>query len=91
MHHCAKTVLIQVRQICTKNTGKVCPIENNTNLSSILFNKKFKNIFYFLNCILPDYVFHESLKEFWQNSHFENMRAEFLKVVKNHFGKLALK
>jgi hypothetical protein len=23
-------------------------------------------------------VFHESSKEFWKNSHFENMRADFL-------------
>ena len=42
-------------------------------------------------CILPAYVSHESLKEFWKNSHFENMRAGFLKGVKIHFGKLALK
>ena len=54
-------------------------------------SKKFRKQFYFLTCILPDYVVHESLKEFWQNSHFENMRAGFLKDVKTHFGKLALK
>ena len=53
-------------------------------------SKKFRKQFYFLTCILPDYVFHESLKEFWQNSHFENMRAGFLKGVKIHFGKFAL-
>ena len=28
-------------------------------------NKKFRKQFHFLTCILPDYVFHESLKEFW--------------------------
>ena len=54
-------------------------------------SKKFREQFYFLTYILPDNVFHESIKEFWQNSHFENMRAGFLKVVKTHFGKLALK
>ena len=54
-------------------------------------SKKFRKQFYFLTCILPNYVFHESLKEFWQNSHFENMRAGFLKGVKIYFGKLALK
>ena len=54
-------------------------------------SKKFREQFYFLTYILPDNVFHESIKEFWQNSHFENMRAGFLKVFKTHFGKLALK
>ena len=54
-------------------------------------SKKFRKQFYFLTCILPDYVFHETGKEFWQNSYFENMRAGFLKSVKIHFGKLALK
>ena len=53
--------------------------------------KKFRKQFYLLTCILPDYVFHESFKEFWQNSHFEKMRAGFLKGVNFHFGKLALK
>ena len=56
-----------------------------------IVSKKFREQFYFLTYILPDNVFHESIKEFWQNSHFENMRAGFLKVVKTHFGKLALK
>ena len=55
------------------------------------FSKKFREQFYFLTYILPDNVFHESIKVYWQNSHFENMRAGFLKVVKTHFGKLALK
>ena len=56
-----------------------------------IVSKKFREQFYFLTYILPDNVFHESIKEFWQNSHFENMRAGFLKVVKTHFGKLAQK
>ena len=54
-------------------------------------SKKFRKQFYFLTYILPDFVFHESLKEFWQNSYFENMRAGFLKGVNFHFDKLALK
>ena len=33
----------------------------------------------FFTCISPDYVFHESPKEFWKNDHFENMRADFLR------------
>ena len=54
-------------------------------------SKKFRKQFYFLTCILPDYVRHDSLKEFWKNSPFENMRAGFLKSFKIHLGKLALK
>jgi hypothetical protein len=37
-----------------------------------------KKQFYFFTCILPDYVFHESPKEIWKNSHFEKMTAGFL-------------
>ena len=54
-------------------------------------NKNFRKQFYFLTSILPDYAFHKSLKEFWQNSYFENMRAGSLKGVNFHLGKLALK
>jgi hypothetical protein len=32
---------------------------------------------------LPHYVSHEILKEFWKNSHFENMRADFLRRCQN--------
>ena len=39
--------------------------------------KSSANTFYFFTCILPDYVAHESLKEFWKNIYFENMRAGF--------------
>ena len=59
--------------------------------SKIPLVKSSKKQFYFLICILPEYVSHENLKEFWKNSHFENMRAGFLKGIKTHFGKLALK
>ena len=39
--------------------------------------------FYFFTCIFPDYVSQEGLKEFWKNSHFENMRADFLRRCQN--------
>ena len=41
-------------------------------------NEKFKFFFYFFVCILPDYVAHDIAKEFWKNSHFENVTAGFL-------------
>ena len=41
-------------------------------------NEKFRKWFHFCTCILPDYVPHESSKEFVKNSNFENMRAGFL-------------
>ena len=53
---------------------------------SILKNcisEKFRKQLYFLTCILPDYMFHESPKEFWKNNHFENMRADFLSRCRN--------
>ena len=40
--------------------------------------KSSENCFYFLTCILPDYMAHNFPKEFWKNSHFENMTAVFL-------------
>ena len=46
-------------------------------------SEMFRKQLYFFTCILPDYVFHESSKEFWRNSHFENMRAGFLSRCKN--------
>ena len=33
--------------------------------------------------ILPDYVSHEISKEFWKSSHFQNMRAGFLRRCQN--------
>ena len=41
--------------------------------------KNFKKQFHFFTCILPGYVFNESPKEFWKNSNFENMRANFIR------------
>ena len=46
-------------------------------------SKKFRKWFNFLISILPDYVPHESQKEFWKNSHFENTRAGFLLRCQN--------
>ena len=40
--------------------------------------KSSENQFYFFTCILPDYFVYERPKDFWKNSHFENMRAGFL-------------
>ena len=46
-------------------------------------NLLIKSSDFFFTCILPDYVGHESLKEFWKNRHFENMRADFLRRCQN--------
>ena len=54
-------------------------------------NEKFKKIFNFFTCILPNNVAHDITKEFWKNSHFENMTAVFFWAVKTDFGKLPLK
>ena len=56
----------------------------------IIINEKFKKQFFF-SCILHDSVSHEKPEEFWNNSHLENMRADFLRCIKTYFGKLALK
>ena len=68
-------------------------IRNKSDKSFINFfiNEKFKKVFYFFIWILSNYVSHEIIKEFWKNSHFENVRADFLRRCKTHFGKLALK
>ena len=53
---------------------------NQTKVShKTLNNETFKKAFYFFTSILPDYVSHESLKEFWKNCHFENIKAGFLR------------
>ena len=46
-------------------------------------NKKFWKIFYFFTCILSDYVAHDITKEFWKDSHLENMTAGFLLRCQN--------
>ena len=42
-------------------------------------SEKFIKTTLFFIFILPDFVVHESPKEFWKNNHFENMRASFLR------------
>ena len=42
----------------------------------------FKKVVYY-TCILPDYMAHDITKEFWKNSHFENMTAGFLLRCQN--------
>ena len=39
---------------------------------------KHSEIILFFTCIFPYYVVHKITKEFCQNSHFENMTADFL-------------
>ena len=57
---------------------------NQTKVSpKILLMKNLVKHFIFFTCILPDYVSQESLKEFGKNSHFENMRADFLMRCQN--------
>ena len=57
---------------------------NQTKVSpKILLMKSSGNNFIFFTCILPDYVSHKSLKEFWKISHFENMRADFFRRSQN--------
>ena len=46
-------------------------------------NEKLKNLIYFFTCILPNYMPHEITKEFWENSHFQNMTACFLQRCQN--------
>ena len=43
----------------------------------------FGNKIPFFTCILPGYVFDEIPKEFWKNSNFENMRANFRRRCQN--------
>ena len=61
------------------------PVREKYDLSKlkIFINKKFGKTFYFFTCILLDYVAHDITKEFWKNSHFENMTAGFLLRYQN--------
>ena len=43
------------------------------------------HILYFFPCILPNYVPHESPKEFWKNGHFKNMRPEVSKLTSANY------
>ena len=64
--------------------SKLCFETKMTKVYSkqLLMNSS-KNNFIFFTCILSDYVFHESSKEFWKNSHFEHLRADFLSWCQN--------
>ena len=57
--------------------------ENDKSFFKNVIIKKFKKQFHFFICILPDHLSHKSSKEFWKNSHFENMRADFLRRCQN--------
>ena len=60
--------------------------ESDKSISKIFIEEVKETILFILTCILPDYVGHESLKEFWKNSSFENMRADFLRMCQNSLG-----
>ena len=66
-----------------KNSNKVCPIENNTNLDSIFYLVKVQKLLLFFYLHLTWLLAHDITKEFWKNSHFENMRAVFLLSCQN--------
>ena len=53
------------------------------SISKNSIDEKLRKQSYFFACILPDYMGHESFKEFWKNSHFENMRVDFLQRCQN--------
>ena len=50
---------------------------------NIFIIEKFKKILHSFTCILPDYMSHETTKQFWKISHFENMTAVFLLRYQN--------
>ena len=54
-------------------------VYHNCNYKKVI-SKKFRKWFHSCTCILPDYVSDESSKEFWKNSHFENLRADLLEL-----------
>ena len=56
-----------------KNSCKLRLETNQTKALSIFQKWKVQKIFYLFTCILPNYVPYEITKEFWKNSHFENM------------------
>ena len=61
-----------------------CSVIRETILNYIFcWIKKVHILFYFFSCILHDYMLHDIIKEFWKNSHFENMTAGFLLRCKN--------
>ena len=53
------------------------------NIFKNCIGEKFRKQLNFFTCISPDYVFHESPKEFWKYNNFENMGASFLRRCQN--------
>ena len=60
---------------------------NQTKVLSTFHKEKLEKLFFFLTCILPDYLPHEITKEFWKNSHFKNMTAGFVLSIIIHIRK----
>ena len=60
-----------------------CAKKYDSSKLTIFISEKFKKLFYFFTCILPDYVAHDITKDFFLNSHFENMTAGFLLRCQN--------
>ena len=63
--------------------GKLVDIDSDSKrirqkIYQFFINEKFNKILNFFTCILPNYVPNEIIKEFWKNSHFEKMTADFL-------------
>ena len=67
----------------SKSMLKTGDLKTIQNWIQFFFNKKIRNWVHFLACILPDHMAHDILKEFWKNSHFENMTAVFLLSCQN--------
>ena len=74
-----------------ETTKDLLEMKKHKSIFKNVIIEKFRKQFYFLTCILPDYVGHESSKFFRKNSHFENMRADFLRICQNSLQTLALK
>ena len=62
---------------------KTGDLKSTQNWIQFFSNKKFRYCIYFLTCILPDYMAHDILKEFFKNSHFVDMTAGFLPRCQN--------
>ena len=88
---CTESRLLAIAGKITRILKTYSWIKKHKSIFKKFTYEKFINYFNFSTCIFPDYMGHESSIEFWKNSCFENMTAGFLKVVKIHFGKIALK
>ena len=75
--------LSKLQYVSRSRHHKVCPIENNTNLDSIFYLVKVQKLLLFFYLHLTWLLAHDITKEFWKNSHFENMRAVFLLSCQN--------